>query len=99
MTILAQTSALREMLVNLHVHRFLEEPDPVGAAKIARTIMTQAPTLPPKGGNNLDPATSDVLAAMTDEAVESMMDRVIEKLEHLLAGGSSPLALMMAGRR
>jgi hypothetical protein len=84
LTLLAHASAHRELLVNLHAHRFLEEPDPVGAAKIVREMFTRAPTTAPSKGSNLDPATSDLLAAMTDEAIEDIMDRVIERLETLL---------------
>ena len=84
LTLLAQVSAHRELLVNLHAHRFLEEPDPVGAAKIVRGMFSRSPTTVPGGGSNMDPATSDLLAAMTDEALEDIMDRVIERLQTLL---------------
>lgn len=81
--LLAQTSGQRELLVTFYAHGFLDEPDPVGAAKIVRDMFANSPTKPPSTGSSLDPATSDLLASMTDETIQDIMDRVIEKLESL----------------
>jgi hypothetical protein len=82
LTVLAQLSAQRELLVTLLAHRFLDEPDPIGATEIARKMVAQSPTAPPKE-SNLDPATSDLLAAMTDESMADILDRVMDRLEAL----------------
>jgi hypothetical protein len=82
LTILAQLSAHRELLVTLFVYRFLQEPHPLEAAYTVREMFDESPTTAPRDGTSLDPATSDLLAAMTDEAIEDVMDRVIERLEY-----------------
>ena len=81
LTILAQLSAHRELLVTLFVYRFLQEADPLKAAYMVKDMFDDSPTTAPRDGTCLDPATSDLLAAMTDEAIEDVMDRVIERLE------------------
>lgn len=81
LTILAQLSAQRELLVTLFVYRFLQEADPLGAACLVKAMFDESPTTAPRDGTSLDPATSDLLAAMTDEVIEDIMDRVIERLE------------------
>ena len=81
LTILAQLSAHRELLVTLFVYRFLQEPNPLKAAYMVKDMFDDSPTTAPRDGTCLDPATSDLLAAMTDEAIEDVMDRVVERLE------------------
>lgn len=81
LTILAQLSAHRELLVTLFVYRFLQEADPLKAAYMVKDMFDDSPTTAPRDGTCLDPATSDLLAAMTDEAIEDVMERVIERLE------------------
>ena len=81
LTLLAQLSAHRELLVTLFVYRFLQEPNPLKSAFIVKDMFDDSPTTAPRDGTCLDPATSDLLAAMTDEAIEDVMDRVIERLE------------------
>ena len=82
LTILAQLSAHRELLVTLFVYRFLQEVNPLRSAYIVKDMFDDSPTTAPRDGTCLDPATSDLLAAMTDEAIEDVMERVIERLEH-----------------
>ena len=82
LTILAQLSAHRELLVTLFVYRFLQEADPLKSAYMVKDMFDDSPTTAPRDGTCLDPATSDLLAAMTDEAIEDVMDRVIERLEY-----------------
>ena len=84
LTILAQLSAHRELLVTLFVYRFLQEANPLKAAYIVKEMFDDSPTTAPRDGTCLDPATSDLLAAMTDEAIEDVMERVIERLEFCL---------------
>ena len=82
LTILAQLSAHRELMVTLFVYRFLQEAHPLEAAYAVKDMFDESPTTAPRDGTSLDPATSDLLAAMTDEAIEDVMDRVIERLEY-----------------
>lgn len=82
LTILAQLSAHRELLVTLFVYRFLQETNPLRSASMVKDMFDDSPTTAPRDGTCLDPATSDLLAAMTDEAIEDVMERVIERLEH-----------------
>ena len=49
---------------------------------MVKDMFDDSPTTAPRDGTCLDPATSDLLAAMTDEAIEDVMDRVIERLEY-----------------
>ena len=81
LTILAQLSAHRELMVTLFVYRFLQEANPLKAAYMVKDMFDDSPTTAPRDGTCLDPATSDLLAAMTDEAIEDIMDRVIERVE------------------
>ncbi|MGI9435087.1 MAG: hypothetical protein ACR2Q4_09730 [Geminicoccaceae bacterium] len=85
LTILAQLSAHRELLVTQSVYRFLQEAHPLEAAYTVKEMFADSPTTAPKDGTSLDPATSDLLAAMTDEALEDVMERVIERLEYCAA--------------
>jgi hypothetical protein len=78
--LLAETNALRALLVNVFADKFLKEPDPLGAAKVVQNMFSQTPTRPPADGN-LDPALSDVLTAMTDEAIDDIMSAVIKRVE------------------
>lgn len=81
LTILAQLSAHRELMVTLFVYRFLQEENPLKSAYMVKDMFDDSPTTAPRDGTCLDPATSDLLAAMTDEAIEDIMERVIERLE------------------
>jgi hypothetical protein len=80
--LLAETSALRALLVGIFADKFLKEPDPLGAAKVVRNMFARTPTRPPADGN-LDPAISDVLTAMTDEAIDDIMNAVVRRIEGL----------------
>ncbi len=85
LTLLAEVGALRALFVNLYAQKFLDEPDPLRAARNVKDMLALCPTQPPVEGGNLDPATSDVLAAMTDESIEAIMAAVIKRLEGLMA--------------
>jgi len=80
--LLAEVSALRAVLVNIFADRFLKEPDPLGAAKVVKNMFARTPTRPPAEGN-LDPAISDLLTAMTDEAIDDIMSAVVRRVEGL----------------
>jgi hypothetical protein len=80
-SLLAHLSAHRRLLINLYALGFMAEPDPVKAAELERKKFADAPTQAPERGSGLDPATSDMLAAMTDEAIEDVLDRVVLRLE------------------
>lgn len=83
MTLLAHLSAHRRLLINAYVCGFLDEPDPIEAAQQLRYSFAARPTQAPETGSALDPAVSDMLAAMTDEAIEDFMDRVIVRLHQV----------------
>ena len=80
-SLLAHLSAHRRLLINLYAVGFMSEPDPVEAAELERRKFADAPTQAPERGSGLDPATSDMLAAMTDEAIEDLLDRVVVRLK------------------
>ncbi len=92
LTLLAQLSAHRELMVTLFVYRFLQEANPLKAAYLVKDMFEDSPTTAPRDGTCLDPATSDLLAAMTDEAIEDVMDRVIERLEFCMRDEPEPVA-------
>ncbi len=79
--LLAQLGAHRAILVRLLVLKFLGEPDPVGCARAVRELFRATPVVPPREGSNLDPATSDLLASMTDEEIDRIMGEVVAHLE------------------
>jgi len=83
--LLVETAALRAMLINLYVEKFAGLPDPVSAARALQSTLALAPTKPPAAGNKADPALSDMIAGMTDEAIEAIMQAVVKRLEYRLA--------------
>lgn len=90
-TLLANLSAHRRLLISLCTQMMAAEAEPVAAAKLLRDTFQKSPTLAPEGGSGLDPVESDVLAAMTDEAIDDILERVIIRLEQgALAAASNP---------
>lgn len=79
--LLAHLSAHRRLLINLYAVGFMALAKPVEAAELERKKFADAPTQAPERGSGLDPATSDMLAAMTDEAIEDLLNRVVVRLE------------------
>jgi hypothetical protein len=79
--LLVETAALRAMLINLYVEKFSGLPDPVAAARALQNTLALSPTKPPVCGNKADPALSDMIAGMTDEAIEAIMQAVVKRLE------------------
>lgn len=89
-SLLAHVSAHRRLLINAYACGFMEEPDPVAAARRLQTTFLGAPTMAPPQGSGLDAATSDLVAAMTDDAIEDFLDRVVAKLEQSATTASEP---------
>ena len=83
--LLVETCALRALLVDLYVERFSAAPDPVAAAVALKAAYALSPTRPPAKGNKADPALSDLVTGMTDEAIEGVLNLVIKRLESRLA--------------
>lgn len=83
LSLLAHVSAQRRLLINAYACGFVDEVDPVAAARELQETFSRSPTLAPPSGNGLDPATSDLVAAMTDEAISDFMDRVVAKIEQI----------------
>ncbi len=83
--LLVETAALRAMVINLYVDKYSGLPDPVAAAKALQNTLALSPTKPPASGNKADPALSDMIAGMTDEAIEAVMETVVRRLECRLA--------------
>ncbi len=83
LSLLAHVSAQRRLLINAYACGFMDESDPVAAARELQETFARSPTLAPPSGNGLDPATSDLVAAMTDEAIGDFMERVLAKIEQI----------------
>lgn len=83
--LLVETAALRAMMINLYVEKFSGLPDPVAAAQALQNTLALSPTKPPASGSKADPALSDMISGMTDEAIEALMQAVIKRLECRLA--------------
>lgn len=81
LAILAHLSAQRAILVRLLVLGFLQEPEPAARARLVRDLLRGSPVRPPEQGSPLDPATSDLLAGMTEDEIERIMNEVITHLE------------------
>ena len=84
MQIFAEINAQRYLLAQLWAQRLLVEPDPLASAIVTKEELRKRATKPPRTGTGLDPATSDVLAAMTDEHIAEIMDQAMALLrKHL----------------
>lgn len=80
LTLLAHLSAHRRLLINLYTCRLLGEADPLEQTLALREAFMRAPTHAPEDGSGLDPVTSDMLAAMTDETIDDIMVRVLGRV-------------------
>ena len=85
LALLVETSALRALVVNLYADKFMKESDPIQAAKALRALFSANPTRPPAKGGNLDPVISDLVSAMTDESIDSVMATVVKRVQNLAA--------------
>jgi hypothetical protein len=78
--LMARMSAQRALLIQLLALACLNEPDPLGAARLLRDMRRRAPIQPPPGGSGLDPAQSDLMASLADEEIEAILEEVIAHL-------------------
>lgn len=89
-TLLAHLSAHRRLLIDLYAERMMQEAEPAEAARALKEMFARAPTQAPDGGSTLDPATSDMLAAMTDEMIEDILSRVVARIDQLCGTDRCP---------
>ena len=85
LSISAEIGAMRAVLTHTLALRLLEEPDPNTALCIVRAQLTGAATKPPSEPTGLDPAMSDLLAALTDERIEALLEELRARLERFFA--------------
>ena len=71
---MAEIGALRTLMIHAFALRLLDEPDPATALKVIEAHLTSSPTLPANANTNLDPAISDLLAALTDQRIETLLE-------------------------
>jgi hypothetical protein len=71
---MAEIGAMRKLMLSALALRLLEETEPLQALEMLGGLVTATPTMPAKAGRPIDPAMSDLLAAMTDEQVSGMID-------------------------
>ncbi len=77
---LAQLIAQRNLLVTVLALFFRLHPNPVEAAVSLQRGFAERPTLPPSAPHHMDAATTDALAAMTDETIQEILEKAIEFL-------------------
>lgn len=80
LTMLANLSAHRRLLIYLFGMSLGTAADPVEAARELREKFRQNPTKAPPAGTPLPPAVSDHVAAMTDEAIDELLAQVQERV-------------------
>ncbi|WP_424928240.1 hypothetical protein [Amaricoccus tamworthensis] len=81
---MAEIGALRNFLVQTVALRLLEEPDPLGSCEAVNNLLNAAPTMPGSTSIDLDPAMSDLLAAMTDERTAAIGREVRDRIGAIL---------------
>ena len=82
---MAEIGALRTLIIHAIALRVLEEPDPFSALNVIEGQLTSSPTVPDEVGSDLDPAMSDLLAALTDERIEHLMRDLRQRLASFAA--------------
>lgn len=73
---MAEIGAMRRVLVQAMALKLVEEPSPLTALEMIERHLTAIPSAPPPDNGALDPAVSDMLAALTDERTESILSEV-----------------------
>ncbi|WP_341368298.1 hypothetical protein [Yoonia sp. BS5-3] len=73
---MAQVGAMRKLVLSALALRLIEESEPLQALNMLGTLVTATPTMPAKTDQAIDPAMSDMLAAMTDDHVSGMIDEL-----------------------
>lgn len=81
MAAMAEIGAIRHVVQHAIVLRILEEPEPRLTFAFLDRQLTERSTEPNSAGSDLDPAISDMLAAMTDERIRSLLDDIGLRLE------------------
>jgi len=84
---IAEIGAIRSVVVHAIALRLLEEPDPLQTLAVMDRQITAEPTLPADTAGALDPAMSDLLAALTDDRRQALVDDVNKQLATILSGG------------
>jgi hypothetical protein len=83
---MAEIGAMRNLLVHALALRLIEEPAPMQTLDFLGRMLTALPTQPPAGQvTGLDPAVSDLLAALTDERTAALVDDLRDRVR-MLAG-------------
>ena len=81
---LAEIGALRNLVVHAVALRLLDESDPLQTLAFMDRHLTSKRTLPGDVGGALDPAMSDLLAALTDDRTQSLVADVRARLVSVL---------------
>lgn len=71
---MAQIGAMRKVVLSALALRLLEESEPLAALDMLGNLVKATPTMPANIDRPIDPAMSDMLAAMTDDQVSSIID-------------------------
>lgn len=80
---MAEIGAMRKLLVHALALRLMDDPAPFQTLDLIGGLLGAAPTIPAAGASRLDPAVSDMLAAMTDEHAQSLVADVPTRLTAL----------------
>jgi hypothetical protein len=81
---LAEIGALRNLVVHAVALRLLDEPDPLQTLAFIDHQLTSNQTMPGDVGGALDPAMSDLLAALTDDRTQGLVNDVRARLASIL---------------
>ena len=77
---MAEIGAMRNVLVHSLALRLLEEPAPLQTLSLIGGHLNAMQTQPADSGGTLDPAMSDLLAALTDERTRDLVSDIEERL-------------------
>lgn len=83
---MAEIGAMRNILIQALALRLVDEDAPLHAVDMLGRMISAVPTVPPAGQvTGLDPAVSDMLAALTDERTAALVAELRNRVE-LMAG-------------
>ena len=85
---LAEIGALRRLIVQALALRLLEEDTPEHALSMLGLQLMQSGSVPPDGHTGLDPAVSDLLAAMTDDSLQGLFKDLGQAVSAMTGGTS-----------
>jgi hypothetical protein len=80
---MAEIGAMRRLLVQALALRLMDDAAPFQTLELIGGLLAASPTTPAPGGSTLDPALSDMLAALTDEHALSLVADVRARLTAL----------------